>query len=180
MLWLRACLHWNKLLFALHACTIDVWASVACAHVPLISAASFALLISLSDVFQPVAACHTWVSLAIAADVEKWSWDAMDMESERELCQFPLPERRRYQRYSARSLSAYILSRGRRECGWPGGERNRRRCSEMARMHWMVDSASCCPLRPAELLLRQRVFDNESSPQGRLQLVTPARGADTE
>ena len=37
---LRACLHWNALLFALLACTIDVCASVACAHVPVISAES--------------------------------------------------------------------------------------------------------------------------------------------
>ena len=92
MLWLRACLHWNTLLFALLACTTDACASVACTHVPLISAESFASLTSLSDVFQLVAACYPWVSLAFAADVENWSWDAMDMESERELCQLPLPE----------------------------------------------------------------------------------------
>ena len=45
-----------------------------------------------------------------------------------------------------------------RACGWPGGERRQRRCSEMVRTHQMVDSASCCPIRGAELPFRQRVL----------------------
>ena len=53
--------------------------------------------------FQPVAACHTWVSLAIAADAENWSWYAMDMDPERELSQLPLPEHRRHRRHNAGS-----------------------------------------------------------------------------
>ena len=85
MLWLRACLHWNALLFALLACTFAVRASIACAHAPLISADSFALLTSISDVFQPVAVCHTWVSLVITADDENCPWNAWEMGPEREL-----------------------------------------------------------------------------------------------
>ena len=76
----------------------------------------------------------------------------------RELWQLPLPENRRYRRYNASSLAAQILSRGRRVFGWPGGERERRRYNEMERTQRMVDSARCCPLRVAELLLRQRVL----------------------
>ena len=57
-------MHWYALLFAVLACTIS--ASVACAHVQLIYAESFALLTFLSDVFQPVAACHTCRELSVA------------------------------------------------------------------------------------------------------------------
>ena len=71
MLWLRAC----------------VSASIACAHAPLISADSFAVLTFFSDVFRLVAACHTWVSLAITADDENCPRNAREMEPERELSQ---------------------------------------------------------------------------------------------
>ena len=91
MLWLRPCSHWKALLFALLACTIDVCASSACVHASLISADSFALLTSLSNVFQLVTACHTWMSIAITADDETCPWNATKMEPERELSQLPLP-----------------------------------------------------------------------------------------
>ena len=163
---MRVCLHWNALLFALVACTIDVCASVACAHVQLIYAESFALITFLSDVFQQVAACHTWSSSVIAVDVENCPWHAMEMELEREPWQLSLPEIRGYRGYNARSHAAHILSRGGRDCGWPSSERERRRCSEMVRTHRMVDSASCCTLQVLELLLRQRVLA-EMSPAAR-------------
>ena len=50
------------------------------------------MLTFLSDVFQPVAAYHTWVSLAITADDENCPWNTTEMGSERELWQLPLPE----------------------------------------------------------------------------------------
>ena len=101
------------------------------ANAQMIYADSLALLTFLSDVFQPVPACSTWVSSAIRADVEDCQENALEKESDRELCQLPLRENRRYRRCNARSLVAHILSRGGEECGWPGGERERGGCSEM-------------------------------------------------
>ena len=115
--------------------------------------------------FRPVAACHTCVSLAITADVENCQWNAMEMEAERELRQLALPENRRYRRYNLLRRT-FCLEEGEIVDGQAENEGDVDAVNWCERIGW-----STVPL-PS--------FDNESSPQSRLQLVTPARGADTK
>ena len=98
MLWLRARLHWNALLFALLSCATDVSASVACAQVQL---ENLALLTYHSDVFQMVAACF----VSYYSCRRELSVACHGVEMERELWQLPLAQARRNRRTVCSTVS---------------------------------------------------------------------------
>ena len=85
MLWLLACLYSLLLTPLVH--TVTVRAPDACVNAQSIHAESFALFVFPCDVSQPVPACNTWVSLALAACVEGWFQTFMDRQPNCELWQ---------------------------------------------------------------------------------------------